>query len=187
MKAEKKTKLYMTKEEYCRLQDAYSILQEIETYLDSPVFGDAMHTILDMINNENEYEISVLETEQVYTDKHTFLLLNDDEKELRDIEKFLAKEIGVPYVRCSYDSYCSHKARRNEEFRYRIREGTLNYDEYVINYELYKTEKDYKENKGGYDGEVYELIYSLDSHPASNILETITLEYCYHKDWEVKL
>lgn len=182
MKTEKKTKLYMTKEEYHRLQDAYDILQEIRLHLNIPVFGDAISTILDMINNDDGYEISVLETQQVYAGKHTYLLL-DDEKELRDIEKFLAKEIGAPYVRCSYDSYCSHKAKHNEEFRHRIREGTLNYDEYVINYELYKTEKDYKENKGGYDGEVYELIYSLDSHPASNILKTITLEYCYHKDW----
>lgn len=175
MKVEKKAKLYMTKKEYHRLQDAHSILQEIEHCLDSPVFGDAMDTILDMINNENGYEIKV---------KLSYFMLEGCDRVLKNIEEFLAEEIGVPYVHCSYDSHCSHMAKNKEELAYRIKNGTLSPDEYIINYELYKTEKDYQENKGGYDGEVYELIYSISPYFLNLKAETIILKRCFHKVWE---
>lgn len=31
--------------------------------------------------------------------------------------------------------------------------------DFIINYEKYKTKKDYETNEGGYDGEVHELLY----------------------------
>ena len=87
----------------------------------------------------------------------------EDETELINIENFLAKELEVPYVKCSYDIFCSHKSKENHELEYRKQEGILEPNEYVINYELYETTEDYKDNEGGYDGDVYELIYTIEN------------------------
>lgn len=92
--------------------------------------------------------------------------LHRNESELREIEKDLAKYLGVPFVRCSYDAVNSHKYRDKDEITYRKEEVKSIGDEsmtsildYIINYEKYETKEAYDENSGGYDGEVYELLY----------------------------
>lgn len=89
--------------------------------------------------------------------------LNKNESELLEIEKDLAKYLGVPFVRCAYDSVNSHKHKDKEEIRYRKEEaqktGLWNICDFIINYEKYNTKENYEENNGGYDGEVYELLY----------------------------
>lgn len=90
-------------------------------------------------------------------------LLNENEAELREIEKDLAEYLDVPFVRCSYDCINSHKYQDEEEISYRrtqieIADDTTMLD-YIINYEIYSTEEDYEDNCGGDDGEVYELHY----------------------------
>ncbi len=85
----------------------------------------------------------------------------EDEYELRCLERELAAELGVPYVRCGYDADCSHKAGLTDELNYRREYGVLNKNEYVINYEIYDTKEEYDNKyKGGSDGEVHELIYT---------------------------
>ena len=84
----------------------------------------------------------------------------EDEYELRCLEKELAAELKVPYVRCGYDSSCSHISS-NEELEYRREENLLGKDEYIINYEIYNTEESRDDiYTGGIDGEVHELIYT---------------------------
>lgn len=89
--------------------------------------------------------------------------LEDDEAEIKEIEKDLAAYINVPFVKCSYDSIYSHKHIQKEEAKYRKRMGEENgfwfMCDYIINYEKYKTKEDYEANNGGYDGEVYEHHY----------------------------
>ena len=89
--------------------------------------------------------------------------LKKDEKELLEIEKDLAKYLGVAFVKCSYDSVNSHKYRDKHESESRKKEaketGLWDMCDFIINYEKYETEEDYKTNDGGYDGEVYELLY----------------------------
>lgn len=84
-------------------------------------------------------------------------------KELREIEKDLAKYLGVPFVRCSYDAVNSHKYHDKDEIEYRnkyAKETSLwNTCDFIINYEKYKTNEEYIRNLGGYDGQVYELLY----------------------------
>ena len=84
----------------------------------------------------------------------------EDEFELRCLETELAAELNVPYVRCEYDGNCSHKVS-SEELDYRRKEGILDKNEYVINYEIYNTKEDRDRNEGGVDGEVHELIYAI--------------------------
>lgn len=89
--------------------------------------------------------------------------LEDNESEIKEIEKDLAAYINVPFVKCSYDSIYSHKHMQKEEVKYRKKMGEENgfwfMCDYIINYEKYKTKEDYEANNGGYDGEVYELNY----------------------------
>lgn len=92
--------------------------------------------------------------------------LHEDESELREIEKDLALYLQVPFVRCDYDSVNSHKCQDKDEIIFRNREvkGVGNKDmtsilDYIINYEKYETKEDYEKQEGGYDGEVYELLY----------------------------
>lgn len=89
--------------------------------------------------------------------------LKRNEKELREIEKDLAKYLKVPFVRCSYDDVNSHKYKDKHEVEYRKKEakefGLWGMCDYIINYEKYETLEDYNMNDGGYDGEVYELLY----------------------------
>lgn len=93
-------------------------------------------------------------------------LLKRNEAELREIEKDLARELEVPFVRCSYDSINSHKYQDKEEIKYRREEVYKEDDadfsamlDYVINYEIYLDKESYDENMGGEDGEVHELHY----------------------------
>ena len=92
--------------------------------------------------------------------------LHKNELELRQIEKDLAEYLGVPFVRCEYDAVNSHKYKDKDEIAYRREEVKSLEDEdmtsmldYIINYEKYETKEDYDDNDGGYDGEVYELLY----------------------------
>ena len=92
--------------------------------------------------------------------------LHRNESELREIEKDLAKYLNVPFVRCSYDAVNSHKYKDKNEIAYRRAEIKSLEDkdmtsilDYIINYEKYETKEDYDEHSGGYDGEVYELLY----------------------------
>lgn len=92
--------------------------------------------------------------------------LHKDESELREIEKDLAKYLCVPFVRCGYDAVNSHKYKDKDEIAYRKQEVKSIGDEdmtsildYIINYEKYETKEDYDTHGGGYDGEVYELLY----------------------------
>lgn len=92
--------------------------------------------------------------------------LHRNESELREIEKDLAEYLGVPFVRCSYDAINSHKYKNKDEIAYRKQEVKSIGDEdmtsildYIINYEKYETKEDYDIHGGGYDGEVYELLY----------------------------
>ena len=86
-----------------------------------------------------------------------------DGSELREIEKALAQYLNVPYVRCGYDAINSHKSKDDEEIEYRKKLTKQDHFferlDYIINYEKYTTYEDYDENKGGYDGEVHELLY----------------------------
>lgn len=94
-------------------------------------------------------------------------LLKRNEAELREIEKDLAEELGVPFVRCSYDCVNSHKYQNKEEIKYRREEAKddVNYTtmlDYIINYEIYSSKEDYDTcnyGNGGDDGEVHELYY----------------------------
>lgn len=70
------------------------------------------------------------------------------ETELRELEDKLMEIYGC-FVRCGYDGVYSHKYKEEK------RENA----DYIINYELYETEEDMKENEGGFDGEVHELFY----------------------------
>lgn len=89
--------------------------------------------------------------------------IRKDEGELLQIEKDLAEYLGVPYVKCSYDAVNSHNYKDKSEIAHRKRvakeSGLWNMCDFIINYEKYETEADYKANKGGYDGEVYEMLY----------------------------
>lgn len=89
--------------------------------------------------------------------------LKRNKKELREIEKDLAEYLKVPFVRCSYDDVNSHKYKDKHEVEYRKKEakefGLWGMCDYIINYEKYETLEDYNMNDGGYDGEVYELLY----------------------------
>lgn len=89
--------------------------------------------------------------------------LKKDETELKEIENDLAKYLNIPFVRCSYDDVNSHKHKDKNEIEYRTKEamktGLYDICDYIINYEKYNTLDDYKLNNGGYDGEVYELLY----------------------------
>lgn len=89
--------------------------------------------------------------------------LQKNESELYEIEKDLAKYLGVEFVKCSYDSVNSHKYKDKHEIEYRKKEaketGLWDMCDFIINYEKYETEEDYKANDGGYDGEVHELLY----------------------------
>lgn len=92
--------------------------------------------------------------------------LHRNESELREIEKDLANYLGVPFVRCSYDAVNSHKYQDKDEITYRKNEVEKIADEdmtsildYIINYEKYETKEDYDKHEGGYDREVYELLY----------------------------
>ena len=92
--------------------------------------------------------------------------LHRNESELREIEKDLAKYLNVPFIRCSYDAVNSHKYKDKNEIAFRKQEVKSLEDEnmtsildYIINYEKYETKEDYDECQGGYDREVYELLY----------------------------
>lgn len=89
--------------------------------------------------------------------------LKKDEAELKEIENDLAKYLNVPFVKCSYDNVNSHKYKDKNEIGYRNKEametGLYDMCDYIINYEKYNTLDGYKQNNGGYDGEVYELLY----------------------------
>ena len=89
--------------------------------------------------------------------------LKRNEKELLEIEKDLAEYLKVPFVKCSYDSVNSHKYKDKQEVEYRKKEaketGLWDICDFIINYEKYETKEDYESNEGGYDGEVYELLY----------------------------
>ena len=91
--------------------------------------------------------------------------LKENEKELLEIEKDLAKYLGVPFVKCSYDAGNSHLYQDEHEVNYRRKEAGISklwsMCDYIINYEKYKTKEKYNENNGGYDGEVYELLYLM--------------------------
>lgn len=84
-------------------------------------------------------------------------------EELREIERDLAKYLKVPFVRCSYDGVNSHKYKDADEIKHRKKEaketGLWDMCDFIINYEKYNTLEDYSKNNGGYDGEVYELLY----------------------------
>lgn len=89
--------------------------------------------------------------------------LKRNEKELLEIEKDLAKHLKVPFVKCSYDGVNSHKYKDKHELESRKKfakeTGFWDMCDFIINYEKYKTKKDYETNDGGYDGEVHELLY----------------------------
>ena len=89
--------------------------------------------------------------------------LKKDEAELKEIENDLAKYLNVPFVKCSYDNVNSHKYKDKNEIEYRNKEametGLYDSSDLIINYEKYNTLDGYKQNNGGYDGEVYELLY----------------------------
>lgn len=89
--------------------------------------------------------------------------LKKNEKELLEIEKDLAEHLGVPFVKCSYDSVNSHNYEDKHEVKSRKKfakeTGFWGMCDFIINYEKYETKEDYEENTGGYDGEVYELQY----------------------------
>lgn len=86
-----------------------------------------------------------------------------NENELLEIEKDLAEDLNVPYVKCSYDCINSHKHKDKHEIEYRKKEarttGLWDMCDFIINYEKYKIKEDYDASEGGYDGEVYELQY----------------------------
>lgn len=84
-----------------------------------------------------------------------------NESELRCIERELAAKLKVPYVRCAYDTECSHKTGLTDELSYRRKEEILGENEYVINYEMYNTKEDYDKGKCSIDGTVHELIYTV--------------------------
>ena len=89
--------------------------------------------------------------------------LKRNEKELLEIEKDLAEYLQVPFVKCSYDSVNSHKHKDKHEIEYKKEiakeSGLWDICDFIINYEKYETKEDYEANDGGYDGEVYELLY----------------------------
>jgi hypothetical protein len=95
--------------------------------------------------------------------------LKRNEKELLEIEKDLAKYLSVPFVKCSYDCVNSHKYKDKQEVDHRKQEaketGFWDMCDFVINYEKYETKEDYETNDGGYDGEVYELLYLKGNGP----------------------
>lgn len=94
----------------------------------------------------------------------------DESKFESELEKELANELNVPYVRCSYCGDCSHLFSTDElEFRYT--NGFLNKGEYVINYEMYNTKEEYDNMYcGGFDGEVHELIYTIDEDNCFHVI-----------------
>ena len=89
--------------------------------------------------------------------------LKKNEDELVKIEKDLAKYLNVPFVRCSYDMVNSHKYKDANEVKYRKKEakktGLWNMCDFIINYEKCKTKEEYDAQDGGYNGEIYELLY----------------------------
>ena len=104
--------------------------------------------------------------------------LKRNEKELLEIEKDLAKYLSVPFVKCSYDCVNSHECKeilqtffkglreRNKQRKQEAKEtGFWDMCDFVINYEKYETKEDYETNDGGYDGEVYELLYLKGNGP----------------------
>ena len=95
--------------------------------------------------------------------------LKRNEKELLEIEKDLAKYLSVPFVKCSYDCVNSHKYKDKQEVDHRKQEaketGFWDMCDFIINYEKYETKEDYETNDGGYDGEVYELLYLKGNGP----------------------
>ena len=87
--------------------------------------------------------------------------IREDEFELRCLETELAAELEVPFVKCSYDGWLSHKYPDAEELNAAREAGFLGKDEFIINYELYKTREERDSSKGGYDGEVHEIRYTV--------------------------
>jgi hypothetical protein len=89
--------------------------------------------------------------------------LKENEEELLLIEKDLSEYLDVSFVKCSYDSANSHKHKNTHEVNYRKEQakeiGIWNICDYIINYEIYDTEEEYRKNAGGVDGEVHELLY----------------------------
>ena len=89
--------------------------------------------------------------------------IRKDEGELLQIEKDLSAYLGVPYVKCSYDAVNSHNYKDKSKIAHRKRvakeSGLWNMCDFIINYEKYETKEDYEADDGGYDGEVYELLY----------------------------
>ena len=79
--------------------------------------------------------------------------LQEDEHELKEVERDLAAYLNVPFVKCEYDAVNSHKYQDKHEVKYReiCAKETECWDacDYIINYELYKTKEDYNENGGG--------------------------------------
>ena len=71
--------------------------------------------------------------------------------------------------RKSYDCVNSHKYKDKQEVDHRKQEaketGFWDMCDFVINYEKYETKEDYETNDGGYDGEVYELLYLKGNGP----------------------
>ena len=57
----------------------------------------------------------------------------------------------------------SHKYKDANEVKYRKKEakktGLWNMCDFIINYEKCKTKEEYDAQDGGYDGEIYELLY----------------------------
>lgn len=94
--------------------------------------------------------------------------LKRNESELKEIEKDLAKHLGVSFVRCGYDCMWSHKYQEECEKENRKEVGM----DYIINYEIFDNEFNDEEDDnaedryndkscGGDDGEVHELFYLL--------------------------
>ena len=68
--------------------------------------------------------------------------LKQNEEELLEIEKDLAKHLKVPFVKCSYDGVNSHKYEDKHELESRKKfakeTGFWDMCDFIINYEKYK-------------------------------------------------
>ena len=60
--------------------------------------------------------------------------LKENEKELLEIEKDLAKYLGVPFVKCSYDAGNSHLYQDEHEVNYRRKEAGQKKGERIMHY-----------------------------------------------------
>ena len=91
----------------------------------------------------------------------------DEETELRLIENLLKEKLGRPFVRCSYDCICSHKYKDTEEFNHRLKTAKETempeLTDFIINYEIFNSQKEWAANNGGFDDEVHELKYLVDN------------------------